>query len=284
MTRNLFRFIKDPHEKQHPFPTDPAERAGLANALGAVGLVGHLELDVHRQGRLGRWHDDHIDCGYGTVTNAGVNLLVNDALDWALGSSLADLLYHASGTGATASAAADYFLQTAIGSGSLTGSTNGYFTGTGVIVAPNIFRTAATMVYSAAGTTAVTEWIFANANGATVASTFTGTTANSGTVSGAPFGSTNANQGWTAEIGGPINTPTTTVMGLVTANSTTVITLGVTTAGGWFTLANAGAGTPGNVAFVLNPTAFDHLVFAAVNVYAGDSISPTFSLSLSSGG
>jgi hypothetical protein len=285
MTRNPFRFIKDPHEKQRPFPSDPAERTGLANALGRMGLVGHLELDVHRKGTLGKWHDDHIDCGDGTVTNAGVNLLVNDSLDWALGSSMADLLYHASGTGATASAASDYFLQTAIGSGSLTGSTNGYFTGTGIVVAPNIFRTAATMVYSAAGPTAVTEWIIANANWATVASTFTGTTVNSGTVSGAPFVATNGNQGGTIEIGGPINTPTSTVMGLVTANSTTVCTLGVTTAGGWSTLANANpASTPGNVAFVLNPTAFDHLVFAAVNVYAGDSVSPTFSLSLSSGG
>src|ERR1035437_4057895 len=133
MTRNLFRFIKDPHEKQHPFPTDPAERAGLANALGAVGLVGHLELDVHRQGRLGRWHDDHIDCGYGTVTNAGVKLLVNDALDWALGSSLADLLYHASGTGATASAAADYVRQSAIGSGLLYAFTHREFNRTCVV-------------------------------------------------------------------------------------------------------------------------------------------------------
>jgi len=281
MPRNPFRMIVDPHERRRPFPTDAAERSGL---LGALGLVGHLEAVVTRRGANGTTHVDRIDCGYGTVTNAGVNLLVNDVLAWALSPVLAKLNYHGCGTGTTASAATDYWLQTAIVAGSLTGSTNGYFTGGQVITAPNIYKTSATSVFAAAGPTAVTEWILTMGNGASIASTFTGTTANSGTVSGAPFGSSNVNQGWTCEIGGPINTPTTTVMGLVTTNSTTVITLGVTTAGGWWTLANNSASTPGNVAFVLAPTTFDRLVFSAINVYAGDSIQWNFSLTINSGG
>ena len=281
MSRNPFRMFADPHERQRPFPADLEERAGL---FGRLGLVGHLEADVIRHANLGRVITDHLDLGYGTVTNAGVNLLTNDCLGWAIAPVLAKLNYHAQGTGVTASAATDYWLQTAIVAGSLTGSTNGYFTGAQVLVAPNTYKTSGTAVFAAAGPTAVTEWILTMNNGAAIASTFTGTAANSGTVAGAPFTATNGNEGWTIEIGGPINTPTTTVMGLITANSTTVATLGVTTAGGWFTLANAGAGTPGNVAFVCNPTAFDHLVFSAINVYAGDQIVWNFSLAINSGG
>jgi len=50
-------------------------------------------------------------------------------------------------------------------------------------------------------------------------------------------------------------------------------------------LANAVAAVPGaTVAYQVFPTAFDHKVFAALNVNAGDTIAFTYSLTINSGG
>jgi hypothetical protein len=223
----------------------------------------------------------------GTVTNAGVNVLVNDLLDWTIGPILDEFIYHGCGTGTTASAATDIWLQTAIGSGSLTGSTAGYFTGTAVLVAPNIFRTVATSVYSAS--LAVTEWALVMVNQANLFITATATAANSATVASGLTTAGNGLMGWVIEGTGtpPLNTPTTTVMSSpITTNSATVATLGVTTAGGWTTLANgtpSGTG-PGAVALSFIPGTLDHKVFSAINVNSGDSIQWTYSLTYTSGG
>jgi hypothetical protein len=225
--------------------------------------------------------------GSGTVTNVGVNCLINDLLDWTIGPILDEFVNHGCGTGTTASAASDFWLQTAIASGSLTGSTNGYFTGTSILVAPNIYRTVATTVFNA--TLAVTEWVLTMSNAANLFLSTTGTAANSATyASGLTTGGTGL-MGFIIQGNStpPLNTPTSTVVPTpITTNSATVATLGVTTAGGWTTLANptpSGTG-PGAVATSIVPATLDHNVFAAINVNAADSIQWTYSLTYTSGG
>jgi hypothetical protein len=252
---------------------------GKILGFGDEPLMSNLHA-IHRdaEGKL----LDIYDLGSGSTTNPGVNCLVNDVLAWALSPALAKFNFHGCGTGATASAITDFWLQTAIASGSLTGSTNGYFTGAQTLVAPNIYKTVATTVFGS--TQAVTEWVLTMSNGAPFTGrSFTSTTANSGTDTGAAFTTAgNGLMGWSVESAAAVvNTPTSTVFGTVTTNSATVLTLGVTTAGGWWTLANASGSTPGGTsAYVVYPTTLDHKVFSVINVNSGDSIQWVYQLTL----
>lgn len=227
------------------------------------------------------------DLGSGLVTNAGVNLMAND-FTWVNGATLKQMNFHLSGTGTTAAALTDVFCQTPIASGSLTGSTNGYFTGAQSYVSPNIYKTVGTFTYNA--TLAVTEWALAMTNAATLSRTSAGAapTNNTFTDTGATY--TTSGQGlaaYTVEIASSIlNTPTTTVMGQILSNTATVLTIqGPSASAAWLTLANAVASNPAaTVAYQVFPTAWDHKVFAAINVNAGDSIAFTYSLTINSGG
>ncbi len=227
------------------------------------------------------------DFGSGLVTNSGVNLMADD-FTWGNGATLKQMNYHLTGTGTTVAAAADIFCQTPIGAGSLTGSTNGFFTGTQSYVSPNQYKTVGTVVYNAS--LAVTEWALCMTNAATLARTSAGAapTNNTFTDTGATF--TTSGQGlaaYTIEINSTvINTPTTTVMGQILSNTATVLTIqGPSASAAWLTLANAVASNPGaTVAYNVFPTAWDHKVFSAINVNAGDSIAFTYTLSINSGG
>lgn len=224
------------------------------------------------------------DLGSGSTTSIGCNELVNDVLGWAIGPALKNFNFHGCGTGTTASATTDAWLQTAIASGSLTGSTNGYFTGAQSVVAGPIYKTVATTVYNA--TLAVTEWVLTMSNLANTFLTATATGTNSATfASGVPTAG-NGVMGFVVQGNGtpPINTPTSTVISTpCTTNSSTVITFGASgTAGGWTTLANgtpSGTG-PGAVALSIIPATLDHKVFAAINVNAADSIQWVYQLTL----
>lgn len=227
------------------------------------------------------------DLGSGLVTNAGVNIMAND-LTWGNGATLKQMNNQLCGTGTTAAAATDVFCQTPVGSGSLTGSTNGYFTGTQTYVSPNIYKNVATFTYSA--TLGITEWSLHMANAATVSRTSAGSapTNNTFTDTGATF--TTSGQGlaaYTIEIASSIiNTPTTTVMGQILSNTATVLTIqGPSASAAWLTLANAVASNPGaTIAYQVFPTALDHKVFSAINVNSGDSIQFTYQLTINSGG
>lgn len=225
--------------------------------------------------------------GSGLVTNSGVNLMADD-FTWGNGATLKQMNFHLCGTGTTAAAATDVFCQTPVAAGSLTGSTNGYFTGTQSYVSPNQYKTVATFTYNA--TLAVTEWALTMANAATVSRTSAGAapTNNTFTDTGATY--TTSGQGlaaYTIEIASSIiNTPTTTVMGQILSNTATVLTLqGPSASAAWLTLANAVASNPAaTIAYQVFPTAWDHKVFAAINVNAGDSIQFTYTLTVNSGG
>jgi hypothetical protein len=250
---------------------------GVSNILASDVMASNLAL-VHR-GPDGAIKDVR-DLGSGLVTNIGVNVMAND-FTWAAGATLKLMNYHAIGTGTTAAAASDFYLQTANGTTNVSGTTNGYMTGTQSYVSPNQYKTVATFTFT--GAVAVTEWALAMNNGANFSGTATSTTATSLTNTGAAFTTTgNGLQGWSAEANSTaINTPTTTVMGQVSTNTGTVLTL----LGGWLTLANAGAATPGGTtSYVVYPSIWDHKVFSVVNAANGDTIQFTYTLTINSGG
>lgn len=275
--RNLgARFVTIPGVGRIMFTRD----RGDARTFGREQFMSHA-FAQHRDGD-GKLISEY-DLGSGLVTNAGVDMLANDATWIAAAtpfSTLSSMKYHSTGTGATVAAAADYYLQT-VGT-HFSGSTNNYYTGSQSVTAPNIYVTAGTMTYS--GSEAVTEWGLFMANAANFSATATGTpTSTTFPDSGAAFTTAgNGLKGWTAEIhSGAVNTPTTTVMGLVTANTGTSLTI----ANGWWTLANASGSTPGaNQAYVIYPTMWDHKVFSAINVVASDTLTITYSLTCTSGG
>lgn len=236
----------------------------------------------------GRW-SRNFDLGSGLVTNVGVLALAND-FGWsatnALNSLFAKMKYHASGTGATAAAATDIKLQTPSGFGGQTP-----VAGTQVLVsAANLqkFQSVATIAYS--GGEAVTEWAFlaygsalptvANLSDAT-GSPFTAGGATSGTVTATPLTASSPTvMGQQLSIFENTNA-TRISWGLVTANTTSVITVPA-----WYKTADGTAGTaPVNAdTYVIRPIMWDHKQFAAINVVNGDSIQFTYTLTINSGG
>lgn len=236
------------------------------------------------------------DTGSGLVTNAGVNLMSFD-YSWT-NCTLKQANYHAIGTGTTAAAATDVWLQTAQGTTNLSGTTNGYMTGAQAVIAnatgspwSPIYQTTAT--FSATGAIAVTEWIVAITNAANISGTATATSTTTLTGTATPFGSSNAQAQWTVEAlasgTAPINTPTTTAMLQVASNTTSVLT-GIdnswsTGSKTWLSIANQAVGTPsGTTLFVVFPTAWDHKVFSVVNLANGDTLQTQYQLSINSGG
>lgn len=222
-----------------------------------------------------------IDLGSGLVTNVGVMALAND---WNLAAPSGAAIntfklakYHASGTGTTAAAATDIILQTASANGGQTPQA-----GTQVLVsAANLqkYQTVATIAYT--GTEAVTEWglFLGNALSATTGTPFTATTATSATVTGTPLtASSSTVQGQQQNI---VLAGTTTSYGLITSNTTSVLTIPA-----WYKSTDGTAGsTPGATeAYTLRPVMWDHKVFSAINVVNGDSIQFTYTLTVTSGG
>ncbi len=229
------------------------------------------------------------DLGSGLVTNVGALALAND-FGWsavnALNSLFHSLKYHASGTGATAAAATDIKLQTASTQGGQTP-----VAGTQVLVsAANLqkYQSVATISYS--GGEAVTEWGFFAYDSALP------TTSNLSDATGSPF---TAGSGTTGTVTGtPLTASSATVMGqqmsifentgnatpswgLVTSNSTSVVTVPA-----WYKVSDGTAGAnPANTnAYVIRPIMWDHKVFSAINVISGDSIQFTYTLTVTSGG
>jgi hypothetical protein len=229
------------------------------------------------------WPDGTLEGAYelgsGTVTNVGVSSLAND-FQWASPSAAAvNTLklanYHATGTGATASAATDIALQTAAAP---TASTAVAGTQSNASTAnTQIYQTVATLSYTS--TLAITEWglFSAAALSATTGTPFTATSATTGTATATPYTASSTTvqgeQGLIVVSG--------TVYGLIVSNTTSILTNL-----GWFsTTAGTAGSTPGSTAaFTLQPVMLDHLVFAAINVVNGSTITFTFQLTAASGG
>jgi hypothetical protein len=83
-----------------------------------------------------------------------------------------------------------------------------------------------------------------------------------------------------------VKTTTTPRHGLITSNSTSILTLSFSAAIGWMVTSTGVVGsTPGATeAYTLRPVMWDHKVFSAINVANGDSIQFTYTLTINSGG
>jgi len=256
---------------------------------GGLCFRSNLHARATRQMKSGIYWTDEFDLGSGLTTNVGALALANDAL-WtatnALNSLFAKMKYHASGTGSTAAAATDISLQTPSGFGGQTP-----VVGTQVLVsAANLqkYQTVATINYT--GTETVAEWgLFsygstlpsvANLSDAT-GSPFTAGTATTGTVTATPLtASSGTVMGQQMSIFQNTNA-TRVSWGLVTSNTTSVITVPA-----WYKTADGTAGTaPVNAdTYVIRPIMWDHRVFTGIGVNSGDSIQFTYTLTISSGG
>lgn len=280
---NLKNFIvKVPFFGQVAVVLDPN---GEADSFpGGLAFHSHLQAVKLSNGRTKEYN-----LGSGLVTNVGVLALANDA-NWsatnALNSLFHSLKYHATGTGATAAAATDIKLQTA--------STNGGQTpvaGTQVLVsAANLqkYQSVATISYT--GGEAVTEWGFlaydstlpaVSALSDATGSPFTAGGATTGTVTATPLTASSATaMGQQMSIFENTGNATPS-WGLVTGNTTSVVTVPA-----WYKVSDGTAGAnPANTnAYVIRPIMWDHKVFGAITVANLDSIQFTYTLTISSGG
>lgn len=249
--------------------------------------VGYFERKHWKQRPDGRW-ERRRDLGSGLVTNIGAMALSNDwnlaAPSGAAINTLKLANQHATGTGVTAAAVLDYKLQTVSTQGGQTPVAGAQsFSVTGTMAVP-ILKTIATISYT--GSEAVTEWgLFTSGTlSATTGTPFTTDTATSFTCTGTPFtASSSTVQGLQQQI---VEPGTTTVLGLIASNTTSVATLVNNGTTGWWTKAAMTAGaTPGTTeAYTLRPIMWDHKVFSAINVVSGDAIQFTYSLQINSGG
>jgi hypothetical protein len=263
-------------------------------ALHTAGLVfgTNLKAEIYRNvlGHKGevyrRGHKiDEIDLGSGLVTNVGVLSLAND-FAWAApsGASMATLKnanWHASGVGTTAAAATDIALQTAIAGT----PTNGTAGAQSLVSAANLqkLQTTATIAYGS--NNAITEWglLTAQTYSATTGTPFTAGSATTGTVTGTPYTASSSTVAGEQQLVAKDTTNATPFWGLVTSNTSSVLTVPA-----WYKVADGTAAgvTPTNAdAFVLIPVLWDHKVFGAINVVGGtDSIAFSYLLTISSGG
>jgi hypothetical protein len=225
-----------------------------------------------------------IDLGSGLVTNVGVLALAND---WNLaGPSAAPINtiklanWHHTGTGATAAAATDIKIQTISTQGGQTPVAGAQ----SLISAANLqkYQTVATIAYT--GVEAVTEWglICSSSVSTTTGTPFTAGSATTGTVTGTPLtASSTTVQGQQQTIATDTSNATP-MWGLVTSNTTSVVTVPA-----WYKISDgtAAGATPANTdTLVFRPVLWDHKVFAAINVVSGDSIQFTYQLTVVSGG
>lgn len=234
-------------------------------------------------------HEDPtlIDLGSGLVTNIGAMSLAND-WNWASPATAINTLklanWHATGTSASAATVFDFKINTISTQGGQTPVAGTQTIATATTMAVPVLQTVATIPYT--GTEAVTEWGLHTSNtlSSTTGTPFTTDTATTFTATATPFtASASTVQGLQSQIVIP---GTTTVVGLIGSNTTSVATLVNNGTTGWFTQAAMTAGaTPGTTeAYTLRPVMWDHKVFAAINVLNGDSIQFTYKLTVTSGG
>ena len=211
--------------------------------------------------------------GPGTITNVGVTAHQNDPF-WlsAAAPFLKTCVYGAVGTGATASAATDYQIQTAA---SPTATTAISGTQSNASVAMTAAKLQVVHTFNFTSSLSITEWTLGNqaALSAATGSPATGTSSTTLTATGTPFVA-NAYAGCIVVAG--------SVYGLIASNTTSVLTL-VT---GWCNTSNGAAGsTPGSTsAFTIQPAVWDHKTFTSVGVNSGDSLTTTYTSTEASGG
>ena len=254
--------------------------AGDAIHVGGMAFGTNLKATLISKGKI----QGTVDLGSGLVTNVGVLALAND-MNWAAPSAAAInlfklLKYHASGTGVTAAAMTDIKLQTVSTQGGQTP-----VAGTQVFTpAANLQKIVSVATIAYTGTEAVTEWGFFN-NTPLTAATGTPWTAGSsttGTLTGTPLTASSTTVQGQQQYVAVDSTNATPHWGLVTSNTTSVVTVPA-----WYKVSDGTAAgvSPANTDTVeMRPVMWDHKVFAAINVLNGDSIQFTYTLTITAGG
>jgi hypothetical protein len=215
------------------------------------------------------------DLGSGLTTQSLALALANQGISASNANTMGLLKYMTSGTGTNGAQAYDFQLQTQ------NGNVTGVLTPTLAASADNAtMQWVGTIAYS--GSIAVTEWALF-AGGGTVGSqyntstdTFAATTATPGS---SPSWVVNTWAGmYIVQVASA-----TSVIGLVTSNSATALTINP----GWAnqTVGGGPGSTPSsNTAMNIYPLMGDRKQFAAINVNNGDSIQFTYTLTVNSGG
>lgn len=259
--------------RRAPYGLRDLLRSRPGDLRSSLAPIGHLAATLIRADGAREFYD----LGYGTVTNVGVMALANDPA-WAQNCQTLKLAnWHATGTGVTASATSDIALQTL----AAPTTANAVAGVQSLVSAANsqTYKSVATINYTS--TLAITEWGLHTAQvlSATTGIPFTATSATSATVTGTPYSASSASVQGEEQL--VVRAGTTTVYGLVTGNTTSVLTVPA-----WYKVADGTAGaTPGATeAFTLIPVLWDHKVFAALNVNSGDSIQFSYSLLVTAGG
>jgi hypothetical protein len=256
-----------------------ADRNGEASFYpGGLPFRSNLSAQVTRNGKIllasealkSSWMGRHrlrnervIDLGSGLITNAGVSALAND-FAWAQNCQTLKLAnQHMTGTGTTAAAATDIYLQTISTHGGQTA-----VAGTQSLVsAANLqkYQSVATINYT--GSESVTEWgLHSSATqSATTGSPATASSPTSLTATATPYtASSSSVRGEQQYIAVD---STAGVWGLIVSN-----TGGVLTVPAWYKITDGTAGsTPGATdAFAIYPVMWDHKTFASIgDLYAG---------------
>lgn len=224
------------------------------------------------------------DLGSGLVTNVGVLSLAND-YNWAApsGAAINTLKlanFHISGKGTTAAAATDIKLETisTVGGQTPTAGTQS------LVSAANLqkYRTVGTIAYS--GVEAITEWGLTNSSTLTSTSgtPFTAGTATTGTVTGTPLTASSSTVQGRQQFVFENTGNATPHWGLVTSNTSSVITVPA-----WYKVSDgtaAGVDPDNGDAYTIRGVLLDHKVFSAINVISGDSVQYQWDLTCASGG
>lgn len=223
-------------------------------------------------------HKTLLPLGSGLTTNVAAQATAND-WNWPNPTTAINTLkicnWHATGTGATGAAATDVGLQTA-DAVSLVAGTQSF------ISAANSQKLQTVATLTGYGTEAVTEWgLFSDSTlSSTTGSPATASGSTSITGTGTPFtASSTTVQGRTQHIVQD-TTASPNVYGLITTNTTSVLTVPA-----WYKVTDGTAGTtPGTTdAFAIKPVMLDHKVFSAINTISGDTIQFTYQLTIASG-
>lgn len=219
-----------------------------------------------------------LSLGSGLTTNVAALATAND-WNWPNPTTAINTLkicnWHATGTGTTAAAATDIQLQTADAVSAVAGTQS-------VVSAANSQKLQTVATLTGYGTEAVTEWgLFSDSTlSSTTGTPATASSATSLTATGTPFtASTSSVQGKTQHIVVD-TTASPNVWGLITANTTSVMTVPA-----WYKKTDGTAGTtPGSTdAFAVYPVMYDHKIFSAINTVSGDTIQFTYQLTIASG-
>jgi len=219
-----------------------------------------------------------ISLGSGLTTNMAALATAND-FNWPNPTTAINTLkicnWHATGTGTTAAAATDVGLQTADAVSAVAGTQS-------LISAANSQKLQTVATLTGYGTEAVTEWgLFSDSTlTSTTGSPATASSATSLTATGTPFtASSSSVQGKTQHVVED-TTASPKVWGLITSNTTSVLTVPA-----WYKSTDGTAGTtPGSTdAFTVRPVMYDHKVFSAINTVSGDTIQFTYQLTIASG-